>query len=310
MPRPAPPDRTAHLRRLAATASLGLATALALAKLAAAVTTGSLALLASLVDSLADIVASAITFTSVRIAQRPPDRGHRFGHGKAESLSALAQAALVAGSAGYILLDGVQRLMRPEPVTAAGLGVAVMLAAILATAGLVAFQRHVVRVTGSQAIAADRLHYSADLATNLAVILSLLLAGPLGLGWSDPLIAAGIAAWLLWQALDIARAAVDTLMDRELPPAERERIKAIVRTHPEVHGLHDLRTREAGGTRFIELHVELDGAMPLCDVHDVTDALEVEIGGAFPEVEVIIHPEPAGLDDARLDHRIAAAGPG
>lgn len=307
-PLPATSERAARLRRRAATASLALASALALAKLAAALATGSLALLASLVDSLADIVASAITFTSVRIAQRPPDRGHRYGHGKAESLSALAQAALVAGSAGYILLDGVRRLMRPEPVVAAGIGIAVMLVAIVTTVVLVAYQRHVVRATGSQAIAADSLHYSADLATNLAVIVSLLLAGPLGLGWSDPLIAAAIAAWLLWQALGIARAAVDTLMDRELPPAERERIKAIVRTHPEVHDLHDLRTREAGGTRFIELHVELDGAMPLRAVHDVTDALEAEIGGAFPEVEVIIHPEPAGLDDPRLDHRIAAAG--
>jgi ferrous-iron efflux pump FieF len=310
MAAPVTPARAAALRRHAATASLAVAVALALAKLAAAVVTGSLALLASLVDSLADIVASAITFTSVRIAQRPPDRGHRFGHGKAESLSALAQAALVAGSAGYILLDGAQRLMRPVPVAAAGIGIAVMLLAIVATGGLVAFQRRVVRLTGSPAIAADSLHYSADLATNLAVILSLLLAGPLGLGWTDPVIAAAVAAWLLWQALGIGRRAIDTLMDRELPPAERARIEALVRAHPEVHDLHDLRTREAGGTRFIELHVELDGAMTLQAVHAVTDALEAEIQGAFPEVEVIIHPEPAGLDDARLDDRIAAAGSG
>jgi ferrous-iron efflux pump FieF len=306
---PLPAD-SARLRRLAATASLALAILLALGKLAAAVATGSLALLASLVDSLADIVASAITFTSVRIAQRPPDRGHRFGHGKAESLSALAQAALVAGSAGYILLDGVQRLIQPAPVASASLGIAVMVVAIALTAALVAFQRHVVRATGSQAIAADSLHYSADLATNLAVIASLVLAGPLGLSWTDPLIAVGIAAWLLRQALGIGRTAVDTLMDRELPPVERERIMAIVRTHPEVHDLHDLRTREAGGTRFIELHVELDGAMPLQAVHDITDMLEAEIQSAFPEVEVIIHPEPAGLDDARLDHRIGETGQG
>jgi ferrous-iron efflux pump FieF len=297
----------ARLRRLAAAASLTLAAGLTAAKLAAAVATDSLAMLASLVDSLTDLIASAITFASVRIALRPPDRGHRFGHGKAESLSALAQGALVAGSAGYILIDGVQRLIAPRPVQESLMGVAVMLAAIVLTLLLVAFQRHVVRRTGSQAIDADSLHYRADLATNLAVIASLLLAGRAGIGWADPLIAVGIAAYLLGHALAIGRRAVDTLMDRELPRAEREKIKAIVRAHPEVADLHDLRTRAAGGTRFIELHVELDGRMPLRQVHDVTDALEEELGTAFPGVEIIIHPEPAGLKDARLDHRIAAA---
>ena len=297
----------ARLRRLAAGASLSLALLLCLLKLAAAVTTGSLAVMSSLVDSLTDVSASAITVASVRIAQRPPDRGHRYGHGKAESLSALAQAALVAGSGGFILLDGVQRLMDPQPVGDTPVGIAIMVVAIVLTLGLVTFQRYVVRRTGSTAIAADSLHYRADLATNLAVIVSLLLAGRSGLAWVDPVIAAGIAAYLLWQALGIARGAVDVLMDRELPPEQRERIKARVRAHPEVRGLHDLRTREAGGTRFVELHVEIDGLMTLHAVHDVTDALEAELQAEFPDAEIIIHPEPAGLDDARLDHRIARA---
>ena len=168
-----PRETDGRLRRAAATASLSLAILLCLAKLGAAAATGSLAVLASLVDSLTDLVASAITFASVRIAQRPPDRGHRYGHGKAESLSALAQGALVAGSAGFILLDGIQRLIDPQPIAASGIGVAVMVMAILLTLGLVAFQRHVIRRTGSQAIAADSLHYRADLATNLAVMVVL-----------------------------------------------------------------------------------------------------------------------------------------
>jgi ferrous-iron efflux pump FieF len=180
-----------------------------------------------------------------------------------------------------------------------------MLAAMAATFGLVLFQRHVVRRTGSQAIAADSLNYMGDLITNAAVVASLLLAGVGGIDWADPLIAIGIAGFLIWRAIGIGRDAIDTLMDRELPRDERERIKTIIRAHPEVHDLHDLRTREAGGTRFIEMHVELDGAMPLRAVHDVTDALEIELQAAFPEVDIIIHPEPAGLEDARLDHRIA-----
>ena len=301
----APPERSARLRRLAATASLSLAILLSLAKLAAAMATGSLAVLSSLIDSISDVVASGITFASVRIAVKGPDRGHRFGHGKVESLSALAQAAMIAGSGGYVLMDGIQRLTSPRPIEETPLGIVVMVGDMVATLALVMFQRHVLRQTGSQAIAADNLNYMGDLATNFAVILSLLLAGIGDLAWADPLIAIGIAAFLIWRAFGLGRRAVDTLMDRELPRDEREAIKEIIRGHPEVRDLHDLRTREAGGTRFIEVHIELDADMPLRDVHDITDAVEAELQAAFPDVEIIIHPEPAGLDDERLDHRIA-----
>lgn len=301
------PTDPASLRRLAATASLTLATVLALAKLVAAVATGSLAVLSSLIDSLADIVASAITFVSVRISQQPPDRSHRFGHGKAESLSALAQAALVAGSATFVLIDATRRLSRPEPIAATGLGVAVMAFAIVTTLLLVAFQRHVIKVTGSQAISADSLHYRADLLTNLSILGSLVLVGRLGLVWLDPIVGALVALYLGWHAFAIGRDAVEVLMDHELPAATRQRIKDIVLAHPEVQGLHDLRTRESGHTQFIEFHVELDGEMSVRDAHEVTDSIETELAQAFPNAEVILHQEPAGLEDARLDHRIAAA---
>lgn len=294
------------LRRRAATASLALATVLAVLKLAAAVATGSLAILSSLIDSLADIVASAITVVSVRISQQPPDRVHRYGHGKAESLSALAQAALVAGSAVFVLVDAARRFGAPEPVTSTGLGIAVMALAIVSTLLLVRFQRHVVKVTGSQAISADSLHYRADLLTNLSVVGSLLLVQRTGLGWIDPAVGTAIALYLGWHAVEIGRQAVAVLMDEELSPEVRARIARIVLAHPEVCGLHDLRTRTAGTTRFIELHVEVDGEMSVRAAHDVTDAIETELFQAFPDAEVILHQEPAGVEDARLDHRIAA----
>jgi ferrous-iron efflux pump FieF len=298
------------LRRRAAVLSLSLAIALTFLKLAAALATGSLAVLSSLIDSLGDVVASGITLTSVRIAQRPPDRHHRFGHGKAESLSALAQAAIVAGSAGYVLLDGVQRLAAPRPIESGFIGITVMLIAIAGTMGLVLYQRRVVRLTGSPAIAADSLHYSADLFTNLAVIASLILVERLGWSWVDPIVAAAIAAYLLWHAIAIARQAIDVLMDLELPGEDRDRIRSLVLAHPEVQDMHDLRTRLAGGTRFIELHIEIPGEMTISVAHTVTDALEDELRQAFPDAEIIIHQEPAGLDDPRLDDRIRAATAG
>lgn len=300
------PTDPARLRRVAAGASLGLASLLALLKLGAALATGSLAVLSSLIDSLADIVASGITFVSVQISQLPPDRAHRFGHGKAESLSALAQAAMVGGSAIFVLVDAAGRFREPAPVQATSIGIAVMSFAIVSTLLLVAFQRHVIKQTGSQAISADSLHYRADLFTNLAIVASLLLTQRLGLLWLDPAMGAMIAIYLGWNAYLIIQSAVHVLMDHELPPATRQRIKDIVLAHPEVQSLHDLRTREAGSTQFIELHVEVDGGMTVRAAHDVTDAIEAELFAAFPTAEVILHQEPAGVEDARLDHRIAA----
>lgn len=305
MPSPSPSEAAA-LRGRAAVASLTLAILLAVLKLVAAIATGSLAILSSLIDSLADIVASAITFFAVRISRQPPDRSHRFGHGKAESLSALAQAAAVAGSAVFVLVDAAHRFGTPEPLASTGLGVAVMAFATAATLVLVMFQRHVVKVTGSQAISADSLHYRADLLTNLSVVAALLLVQHTGLGWIDPVVGTTIALYLGWHALQIGRGAVAVLMDEELPPDVRARIKAIVLAHPEVRGVHDLRTRTAGDVRFIELHIELDGEMSVRAAHEVTDAIERELFEAFPDAEVILHQEPAGVEDARLDHRIAA----
>jgi len=295
------PDR---LKRLAASASLAVAAFLTLLKLVAAVASGSAAILSSLVDSMADIAASAVTWLAVRVAQQPPDRRHRFGHGKAESLSALGLAALVTGSALFVLVEAARRLWDPQPLRATGLAVVVMAVSLLATAALVVFQQHVVRRTASQAIAADRLHYASDFLSNIAVLVSLLLVDRLGFLWLDPLVAVAVAGWLLKASLTIGRRSVDTLMDHELPTVDRARIEAIVRAHPEVASFHDLRTREAGGVRFIEFHIELDAEMTVRAAHRVTDALEHELREAFPDAEIIIHQEPAGLEDDRLDHRI------
>ncbi len=300
-----------RLKRWAASASLAAAAFLVLLKLVAALASGSAAILSSLVDSLADVAASAITWLAVRVAQQPPDRRHRFGHGKAESLAALGLAALVAGSALFVLLEAVPRFFDPRPLSATGLAIAVMASAILVTAALVAFQSYVIRRTHSQAIAADRLHYASDFLSNAAVLAALVLVERFELLWFDPLVAVLVVGALLVASFRIARRSIDTLMDHELPAAERARIEAIVRAHPEVVSLHDLRTREAAGVRFIEFHIELDGSMTLRDAHRVTEVLERELLAAFPEAEIIIHQEPAGLEDARLDHRIAArAGAG
>ncbi len=294
----------ARLQRLAATASLAVAVLLTLLKLAAAMLTGSLALLSSMADSLTDIIASSVTYFSVRISQHPPDLGHRFGHGKAEALSALAQSAIVMGAAILILAEAVHRLLAPRPIQAPGFGILVMLVSMIVTLLLLAFQKRVIRLTGSQAIEADAMHYRADLLTTLVILVALSVGGRAGWAWLDPVAAVVVAGYIAWNGLRIGIHAVDTLMDHELPAEIRARIAAIVHSHPEVRGMHDLRTRRSGRTLFIEMHVELDPQLTVARAHDIADALESRIRREFPDAEVLLHQEPAGIEDARLDHRL------
>lgn len=293
-----------RLRRLATYASVAMASTLIVAKLAAYLLTESVSILSSLIDSSTDLMASVVTLFGVRHALRPADRWHRFGHGKAEGLAALAQAAFIGGSAVFLTIEAVRRLIFPSPVGETGVGVAVMLLSIVLTAGLVTFQRYVVRHTGSIAIGADRLHYSGDLLMNAAVITALLLTRWTGVGAVDPLFGIGIAAFLLYGAWGVAQDALAVLMDRELPQEERERIAKRVLSHPQARGLHDLRTRSSGTGVFIELHLELDPHLNLVQAHDITDTVECDLRAAFANAEVLIHQEPAGLKDERLDYRI------
>jgi ferrous-iron efflux pump FieF len=284
----------ARLMRLAGYASVGAALLLIGAKVAAYLLTGSVALLSSMLDSLLDAGASMINLVAIRHALVPADREHRFGHGKAEPLAAVGQAAFIAGSAAFLAFHAVGRLVEHGDI-----GIAVMVFSILTTLALVLFQRHVIRRTGSFAVRADSLHYVGDLFVNVSVIVALLLAVWWGWDAADPLFAIGIAAYILFTAWQIFRGALDMLMDRELPDEMRARIRKIALENPRVKSVHDLRTRAAGQAIFVQLHLEMDPDLTLRVAHEVADAVEVAIMTAFPGAEVIIHEDPEGVEEIR-----------
>ncbi len=288
------PALAGRLLRRAGYASVTVAVALIAVKAVAYVLTDSVSLLSSLIDSLLDLAASLVNILAIRHALVPADDEHRFGHGKAEPLAGLGQAAFIAGSAVLLLFEAARRLAAPEPVSNTGVGIAVMVASILATIILVTYQRSVVRRTGSVAISADSLHYQGDLLLNGSVILSLLASRFLAMPWLDPLFALAIGGFILWSAWRIVQLSITQLMDRELPDEERRRIREIALAHPDVRGVHDLRTRAAGPQAFVQLHVELDGTMPLRRAHHIADAVEAAIRADFPHAEVIIHQDPEG----------------
>lgn len=295
---PDSPDGNGRLMRLASYAAVTVALVLIAAKLAAWLLTGSVALLSSLIDSVLDGFASMVAFIAIRQALAPADKEHRFGHGKAEPIAALAQAAFIVGSALFLSVEAARRLWAPQPLAQQEVGIAVMLFSILLTLALVAFQRHVIRRTGSLVVSADSLHYKGDLLINLSIIASLVLTGWFDFLLADPVFALGIACYLVWNARGIGGEALDMLMDRELPEEERRLILALARDHPGVLGVHDLRTRAAGPHRFIQMHLELDGAISLAEAHAIADAVEAKIEAAFNGAEVIVHQDPHGIPDA------------
>ena len=276
---------------LATYASVATAILLVGLKTWAWLASGSVSLLASLVDSLTDSLASIVNLFAVRLALRPADDNHPFGHGKAESLSALAQSAFIGGSAVFLLLNAVERLLHPQPLQQTTLGIAVMLVSLLLTLALVLFQRWVLRRAQSQAVSADSLHYVTDFASNIVVLVALLLAA---WGWprADAVLALLLGGWIFWSAAKIAIDAVNTLMDKALPPADIARIEAAALAVPGVLGIHDLRTRLSGARHFIQMHIDLDARLNIVEAHDIAVAVAAQIRALFEDAEVIIHQDP------------------
>ena len=289
-------EHSVHSTR-AALASVSLALILLVGKTWAAYVTNSTAMLGSLADTALDVIASVTTLVGVRIAAAPADREHRFGHGKAEALVSLAQVALIAISAIGICWRAIDRLLTGARTQAMDAGVAVSLAAIVFTFGLLWYQREVIARTGSVAIKTDNIHYKSDLYLNGSVIVALVLDQALHLRGADAVFGIGIALWLVWGAWRASREAIHQLMDREWPDAEREEFLAAAGEYPELKGLHDLRTRKSGTLRFVQFHVWVPAIWTVQQAHDRLDAVEEALQHRFPGTEILIHVDPEGQTD-------------
>ena len=280
-----------RLLRLATRASLAVATILVVSKAVAWWLSDSVSLLAGLTDSALDAVASFLNLLAVHYALRPADDDHRFGHGKAEALAGMAQALFIGVSAVLIGVQAVDRLQSPQPLGDTAAGIAVMLLSLVLTLALLTFQRKVIRATGSTAVRADSLHYRSDLLLNGSILLALMLAR---FGWPqlDALFGLGIALYILWSALQIARESTAILMDQELPADIGERMLELVCAIPGVKGAHDLRTRVSGNRWFVQLHLELSGELKLHDAHELCVQASAAIRQRYPRADVMVHADP------------------
>ncbi len=289
-------DRSALTSR-AAIASIAMAILLIGLKSWAAYRTSSMAMLGSLADSTLDLFASLVVLLGVRVAAQPADREHRFGHGKAEALAALMQVIIITISALFIGFRSIERLIGGVETADAELGIGVSLVAIAFTFALIAYQRHVVRRTGSVAIATDRLHYASDLLLNASVVVALVLDQYAGIVGADALFGLMIALWLAWGAWKSSSHALNQLMDREWPDEQREQFLAAARQYAELDGLHDLRTRTSGTHNFVQFHVWVPANWTVREAHDRMDRIEEQLEKQFPNTEILIHLDPEGNTD-------------
>lgn len=288
---------TASLNRGAAIASSSVALFLLALKGWAAWHTGSTAMLGSLADTVLDLAASIATLLGVWIASQPDDDKHRFGHGKAEAIAAMFQIVLISISALAIAARAVEQFVHGGRTQDAPEGIAVSVVAIVATFALLGWQRYVIRRTGSIAIETDHVHYQSDLLVNLAVIAALALDQYAGIAGVDPLFGLAIGGWLGWNAWLASDKAINQLMDREWPEEKKARFLEVMARQPDLRGVHDLRTRTSGNRDFVQFHVWIDPKMTVRDAHRVMDDIEMRLHREFPEVEILIHPDPEGLID-------------
>jgi ferrous-iron efflux pump FieF len=295
-----------RLLRWATNASVLTALTLGLCKLVAFWLSGSVAVLASLVDSALDGSASILNALAVRYAMKPADDDHRFGHGKSEALAGLAQALLIGTSGGFIIRHAIDRLLHPEPLQAVGVSLLVMSVSLAATIALVVFQSHVVKKTESMAVKADALHYMSDIGANLATILAVAVA-PFGYSRLDPVFGIVIALITLYSAVRIGWETFHVLMDRELPAEAQQRIRGIVLAHDKARGLHDLRTRRSGPNTLIQFHLELDGDMSLNEANHIAHEVSNALTSEFPGADVLVHQDPSGPRRAGADFELAGA---
>ncbi|PPR77040.1 MAG: Ferrous-iron efflux pump FieF [Alphaproteobacteria bacterium MarineAlpha2_Bin1] len=261
--------------------------------------TDSVSILSSLVDSVFDSLASIFNLLAVRHALIPADKDHRFGHGKAEALSGLAQSTFIFGSIIFLIIEVIRRFFSPKIIDNSSVGIIIIVISLLVTIVLVVYQREIIRRTNSKAIKADSLHYLSDLLLNGGVIMSLILTSYAGIVLIDPIVALLISIYVLYISYGIFISSIDELMDREFTEKDRQKIIKIVLNHRFVENIHDLRTRKSGFKSFIQFHLDLPANISLLKAHKISDEVEEVLLYNFPESEIIIHQDPAGIDEQK-----------
>lgn len=280
------------LMKWASFASIATAGLLIGLKFCAYLVTGSMAILSSLMDSVQDAMTSLVNLLAVKQAIEPADAAHRFGHGKAQALGSLGQSVIIALAGIFLIYESFGRFLEPQPIHSLSLGIWVSVFAIAITLVLVSFQNYVIRKTNSLSLRADRAHYTGDIMMNVGVIISMLFSYFFNWTCLDALFGIGVGIYLLTQVWSLSKESCQMLMDTEIQPDLKHKIKEKTLSFPDVLEITQLKTRYSGNRIFVQFAVYLKDDLSLKQAHDLIDEIESEIQNEIPEAEVMIHPEP------------------
>jgi cation diffusion facilitator family transporter len=275
-------------------------TCLILLKLVAGLITGSVSLIAEAIHSIMDLAAAVVAFVSVRVSDKPPDKKHPFGHGKAENISGVIEGLLIFIAAGLIINEAVHKIIEGAHLEMLEIGIAIMVVSIVVNVGVSRYLLKVSRDTDSLALEADAAHLTTDVITMAGVLIGLVIVRVTGLYMLDPIIAMLVALLIIKAAFDITRKSFGGLVDTSLPDSEVEMIKSCIMNHGDmVVGFHRLRTRKVGSQRQIDLHLVIPKMANIEDAHGICDHLEKDMEEILNRVEVNIHTEPCDTNCIR-----------
>jgi cation diffusion facilitator family transporter len=267
---------------------------LAAVKLAVWLVTGSVSVLSDAVHSLADLVVSIVQIVSVRLAARPADENHAYGHGKFENLSAALVAIFIAVTGALVVVQAIERLVYPTSrIAHVDWGIGVMFVSAVVAFVMSVRLDAVGRQEQSPALQAQATEFRVDVWTAAAVAIALVVIRFTGLTIIDPIMSLVVAGLIAKSAFDVSSRAFMDLTDGRLPPEQEELIREIIDEHRTIFvGYHKLRTRRSGAGEFIDFHLQMRGDMPLREAHDLSDRLVVAIKQELPRAHVLIHLEP------------------
>jgi len=281
--------------RQAITLAVGVALLLTVVKFATGLITHSMAIMASALDSTLDMLMSALNFFAFRVASKPPDEEHAYGHGKVESLAALFQSLFIGVSGSFVIVEAVKRLIQGSYVSDIGLGIGVIVFSGIMTFLLSWRLKVLSKINQSLILATEKTHYSMDFVSYIGVIAALFLVGWTGSVVWDLFVSILVAAYILKEAIQILRRAVSELLDRGLSNTELKTVRMLIlRHHPSIVGVHNLRSRMVGNLVFLDFHIEIRGEDDFKKAHEMTESLIDKIKAYHPNADVTVHFDPEG----------------
>ncbi|WP_310441247.1 cation diffusion facilitator family transporter [Sulfurimonas sp.] len=290
-----------RLEKKATVVSTSVASLLVIMKMTVGILSGSIAVLASAIDSLLDLTVSLFNYFALHNSEKDPDDKFHHGRSKLEPLAAVVEGTIISLSALFILYEAFGKIAHPREMEFMGASIAVMLASIIITSMLVFFLNSVAKKTKNMVIRADALHYKTDIFSNGAVLLALGLISFTGEDLIDPILGMGIGIYMIYSAFPIIKEGVLMLLDAALSEEDIAKIKNIIESDKITANYHHLQTRESGSHIFISVHIVFNTSISLYDAHLISDKLEVKLKKNFKDkkTHIIIHMDP--YDDSDIN---------